>query len=91
MALLVKAMQAGSPTSYNALSDGEAIARYVSKDDLKHFIRRFTVGAHETYTHVKSGTDFLKGQLVVDRNGISFFKYNAAGDEVCQYECHCTP
>ena len=42
MALSVMAIRAGSPTSYNALSNGEVIARYVSKDDLKHFIRRVT-------------------------------------------------
>ena len=43
VALLVKAIRAGSPTRYNTLSDGEVI----STDDLKHFIRRVTVWAKE--------------------------------------------
>ena len=82
MALLIKAIRAGSTTKYNSLSDGEVIARYVSKDDLKHFVRRVTVGAHETYTRVQSAIDALKGPAGLDENGLSLFKDDAAIDEV---------
>ena len=82
MALLVKAIRAGSATKYSTLSDGEVIARCVSKDDLKHFVRRVTVGAHETYTRVQSAIDTLKGPAGLDENGLSLFKDNAAVDEV---------
>ncbi|KAJ8018237.1 hypothetical protein HOLleu_43874 [Holothuria leucospilota] len=82
MALLIKAIRGGSPNRYEGLSDSQIMARYVSKDDLKHFVRRVTVGAHETYVRVQNAVDCLKGAAGLDENGLSLFKDDDAIHQV---------
>ncbi|PIK48555.1 hypothetical protein BSL78_14580 [Apostichopus japonicus] len=74
MAVLVKAIRAGSRNGYENLPDGQIIAKYVSKDDLKHFVRRVTVGAQATFAQVQNTIDVLTGPAGLDENGISLFK-----------------
>ena len=52
MALLIQAMRAGNTTRYASLTDAKMIEIYVSKEDLRHFVRRITMGAQESFLRV---------------------------------------
>lgn len=82
MALLIQAIRAGHPTKYDSLSDGQIIEMHVSKNDLKHYVRRITVGAQETFVCVQSAIDILKGAAGMDENQVHLFKDSAAIDRV---------
>ncbi|XP_045899604.1 uncharacterized protein LOC123967527 [Micropterus dolomieu] len=82
MALLIQATRAGHPTKYASLSDGQIIEMHVGKSDLKHYVRRMTVGAQETFVRVQSAIDILKGAAGMDENQIHLFKDAAAIDRV---------
>ncbi|KAJ8049091.1 hypothetical protein HOLleu_01675 [Holothuria leucospilota] len=71
-ALLIKAITEGSPNRYEGLSN----------DDLKHFVRRVTVGALETYVWVQNAIDCLKGAAGLNENGLSLFKDDDAIHQV---------
>ena len=82
MALLVKAIRAGFPTKLEALSDAQVIQYHASKYDLKHFVRRITVGSQETFVRVQNAIEVLKGKAGLDENSIHLFKDEAAIDQV---------
>lgn len=81
MSLLVKSTRAGSST-YANLTDEQIIAKFISREDLKHFVRRVTVGAHETFTRVQNALEVLKGRAGKDGMGIALFKDDASVDQV---------
>lgn len=81
MAAVIRAIRAGSPNKYAALSDGQIIATQVKRNDL-HNVRRVTVGAQETFKRVQHTIDTLKGQAGLDENGVPLFKDSISIDQV---------
>ena len=57
-----------------ALSDEDVVRCYVSRDQLKHHVRRVTLGAHETFRLVHLAIEELKGPAGLDESGVSLFK-----------------
>ena len=69
--LLIKAVRAGSPNSYEGMTDSDIMKR-ISRYQLQHYVRRVT--AQQTYTLVDAAIEELKGDAGLDENGISLFK-----------------
>ncbi|XP_066266558.1 uncharacterized protein [Branchiostoma lanceolatum] len=42
---LIAAIRAGDPTRFNSLTDEDLMASHITKEQLKHYVRRVTVGA----------------------------------------------
>ncbi|XP_057709694.1 uncharacterized protein LOC130927717 isoform X2 [Corythoichthys intestinalis] len=82
MALLVESERAGHHTGYRTLTDIEVVEKLLRKDHLKHYVRRITVGAQETFRRVQRAIDILKGPAGKDENQIHLFKDAAAIDHV---------
>ena len=82
MALLIQAIRAGHHSKYESLSDDQIIEMHVSKNDLKHYVRRITVGALETFARVQNAINILKGPAGMDENQVHLFKDAAAIDHV---------
>lgn len=80
--LLIQAVRAGSPDNFTSLSDEDVMRLHISKEVLKHYVRRITVGAQETFRLVNNAIEQLKGDAGLDDNGISLFKSPEAIDEV---------
>ncbi|XP_056620714.1 uncharacterized protein LOC130434530 [Triplophysa dalaica] len=55
---------------------------YVSREQLKHHVRRVTLGAQETFRLIQIAIDELKGPAGVDEGGVSLFKSAEAIDGV---------
>nr|XP_055054292.1 uncharacterized protein LOC129439592 [Misgurnus anguillicaudatus]XP_055054305.1 uncharacterized protein LOC129439599 [Misgurnus anguillicaudatus]XP_055054316.1 uncharacterized protein LOC129439606 [Misgurnus anguillicaudatus] len=84
MALLLQAIRAGHSSHYDTLTDGQLIDTYVTKHDLRHYVRRITVGAQETFVRVQRAIDVLKGAAGMDENRVHLFKDPATVDHVWQ-------
>ncbi len=82
MALLIQAIRAGHSSKYDSLTDGQLIETHVNKYDLRHHVRRITIGAQETFAHVQNVIDILKGAAGMDENQVHLFKDAAAIDHV---------
>lgn len=82
MGLLAHAIREGYPTKLEVLSDVQVIQYHASKEDMKHYMRRITVGVTETFVRVQTAIDTLKGQAGLDENGIHLFKDDNAIDMV---------
>ena len=50
------------------------VRRFISKDQLKHHVRRVTLGAQETFRLVQLAIEELKGPAGLDESGVSIFK-----------------
>ncbi|XP_066289153.1 uncharacterized protein [Branchiostoma lanceolatum] len=79
---LVAAIRAGDPTRFNGLTDEDLMASHVTKEQLKHYVRRVTVGAQETFARVEFTIETLKGTAGLDDNQIHLFKDVDAIDKV---------
>ncbi|XP_056432004.1 uncharacterized protein LOC130370300 [Gadus chalcogrammus] len=82
MALLIQAIRAGNTTRYASLTDAEMIEIYFSEEDLRHFVRRITLGAQESFLRVQTAINSLKGAAGLDENQAPLFKDAAAIDRV---------
>lgn len=80
--LLIQAVRAGSPNHHDTVTDDDVMKHFISNYDLKHFVRRITVGVQETFTHVNDAIEELKGDAGLDENSIPLFKSPEAIDEV---------
>lgn len=47
--LLIKAVRAKDPTTLKSVSDEDVVRHYISREQLKHHVRRVTLGAQETF------------------------------------------
>ena len=72
--LLIKAVKAKDPAAFRSVSDVDVVSRYISRDHLKHHVRRVTLGAQETYRLVQLAIEELKGPAGLDASGVSLFK-----------------
>lgn len=72
--LLIKAVRAKDVQKYSSLTDHDMLRLHISKETLKHYVRRVTMGAQETFRHVQLAIDELKGSAGLDENGIPLFK-----------------
>lgn len=72
--LLIKAVREKNPGYFNSVSDEDMVQLYVSTEQLKHHVRRVTLGAQETFRLVQIAIDELKGPDGLDESGVSLFK-----------------
>ncbi len=63
-----------NPGTFNSVTDEDMVRLYVSKEQLKHHVRRVTLGAQETFRLVQISIDELKGPAGLDESGVSLFK-----------------
>ncbi|XP_056608893.1 uncharacterized protein LOC130426242 isoform X1 [Triplophysa dalaica] len=80
--LLIKAVRAKDPTVFHTVADEDMMRLYVSREQLKHHVRRVTLGAQETFRLVQIAIDELKGPAGLDESGVSLFKSAEAIDGV---------
>ncbi|KAL0963392.1 hypothetical protein UPYG_G00305770 [Umbra pygmaea] len=80
--LLITAVRARDPATMEVVTDEGVVRRYISRDQLKHHVRRLTLGAQETFRLVHRVIEELKGQAGLDESGVSLFKSPAAIDEM---------
>lgn len=72
--LLIAAVRARDPATMEVVTDEGVVRRYVSRDQLKHHVRRVTLGAQETFRLVHLLIEELKGPAGLDESGVSLFK-----------------
>ncbi|XP_017564809.1 uncharacterized protein LOC108434293 isoform X2 [Pygocentrus nattereri] len=80
--LLIKAVRAKDLPALKCVSDEDVVRRYISREQLKHHVRRVTLGAQETFRLVHLAIEELKGPAGLDENGVSLFKTPEAIDEM---------
>lgn len=79
--LLMKAVRAKDPANMSKVSDEDVIHRYITGDQLRHHVRRVTLGAQETFRLVHLIIEELKGPAGLDESGVSLFKTPGIKDE----------
>ncbi|XDV45331.1 hypothetical protein PO909_013447 [Leuciscus waleckii] len=79
--LLIKAVRAKDP-AYDTVTDEDVVRLYVMREQLKHHVRRVTLGVQETLRLVQTAIDELKGPAGLDESGIHLFKSAEAIDSV---------
>lgn len=72
--LLIKAVRAKAPATMKSVSDKDVIRLYISREQLKHHVRRVTLGAQETFRLIQQAIEELKGPAGLDESGVSLFK-----------------
>ncbi|XP_044022227.1 uncharacterized protein LOC122861614 [Siniperca chuatsi] len=72
--LLIKAVRAKDTTTLKSVSDKDVVRHYISREQLKHHVRRVTIGAHETFRLIHLAIEELKGPAGLDESGVSLFK-----------------
>lgn len=72
--LLTKAVRAKDPETLKCVSDKDIVRLYISREQLKHHVRRVTLGAHETFRLVHLAIEELKGPAGLNESGVSLFK-----------------
>lgn len=72
--LLITAVRAKDPVTMEAVSDEDVVRRFNSREQLRHHVRRVTLGAQETFRLVHLLLEELKGPAGLDENGVSLFK-----------------
>ncbi|XP_037619327.1 uncharacterized protein LOC119484539 [Sebastes umbrosus] len=80
--LLIKAVRAKDPATMKSVSDKDVIRLYISREQLKHHVRRVTLGAQETFRLIQQAIEELKGPAGLDESGVSLFKSPEAIDEM---------
>ncbi|KAK7131740.1 hypothetical protein R3I93_018338 [Phoxinus phoxinus] len=80
--LLITAVRARDPATMEVVTDENVVRRYISRDQLKHHVRRLTLGAQETFRLVHLVIQELKGPAGLDESGVSLFKSPEAIDEM---------
>ncbi|XP_078799714.1 uncharacterized protein LOC144990382 isoform X2 [Oryzias latipes] len=83
--LLIKAVRAKGE-ALKSLSDDCVIQQHIFREQLKHHVRRVTLGPQETFQLIQGAIEELKGPAGLDESGVSLFKTPEAIDEVwaCQ-------
>lgn len=71
--LLIKAVRA-KDLAYDTVTDEDMVRLYVMREQLKHHVRRVTLGVQETLRLVQTAIDELKGPAGLDESGIPLFK-----------------
>lgn len=71
--LLIRAARAKNPLKMQSVSDEEVVRLYISREQLKHHVRRVTLGAQETFRLIHLVIE-LKGPAGLDESGVSLFK-----------------
>ncbi|XP_049334369.1 uncharacterized protein LOC111194625 [Astyanax mexicanus] len=66
----------------STVSDEVVVRHHISREQLKHHVRRVTLGAQETFRLVHLAIEELKGPAGLDENGVSLFKTPEVIDEV---------
>lgn len=72
--LLIKAVRAKDPTTLKSVSDEDVVRLYISREQLKHHVRRVTLGAQETFRLIHLAIEELKGPAGLDESGVGLFK-----------------
>lgn len=72
--LLIKAVRAKDPDTPKSLPDHDIVRPHVSREQLKHHVRRVTLGVQETFRFIQTAIDELKGPAGLDESGVSLFK-----------------
>lgn len=72
--LLMTAARAKNPVKMQSVSDEEVVRLYISREQLKHHVRRVTLGAQETFRLTQLIIEELKGPAGLDESGVSLFK-----------------
>lgn len=80
--LLIKAVRAQDLTAFGSVADEDMVRLYVSREQLKHHVRRVTLGVQETFQLIQRAIDELKGPAGMDQSGVSLFKSTEAIDGV---------
>ncbi|XP_074467496.1 uncharacterized protein LOC141753071 [Sebastes fasciatus] len=80
--LLIKAVRAKDPSTMKSVSDEDVVRCYISREQLKHHVRRVTLGAQETFRLIHLAIEELKGPAGLDESGVSLFKSPEAIDEM---------
>ncbi|XP_041941359.1 uncharacterized protein LOC121704885 [Alosa sapidissima] len=80
--LLIAAVRARVSSVMEAVSDEDVVRRYISREQLKHHVRRVTLGGHETFRLIHLIIEELKGPAGLDESGVSLFKSTAAINEM---------
>ncbi|XP_034144756.1 uncharacterized protein LOC114832433 [Esox lucius] len=80
--LLIKAMRAKDPATLMTVSDEDIVRLYITREHLKHHVRRVTLGAQETFRLIHLAIEELKGPAGLDESGVSLFKTPEAIDEM---------
>lgn len=72
--LLLKAVRAKDPATLNSISDEDVVRQFISREQLKHHVRRVTLEAQETFRLIHLAIEELKGPAGLDESGVSLFK-----------------
>ncbi|KAJ8370303.1 hypothetical protein SKAU_G00103350 [Synaphobranchus kaupii] len=80
--LLIKAVRAKDPATLKSVSDEDVVRHHLSREQLKHHVRRVTLGAQETFRLIHLAIEELKGPAGLDESGVSLFKTPEAIDEM---------
>ncbi|XP_076841988.1 uncharacterized protein LOC143486080 [Brachyhypopomus gauderio] len=79
---LIEAVRAKDLATLKSLSNEDIVRLYISRQQLKHHVRRVTLGAQETFRLIHLAIEELKGPAGLDENGVSLFKTPEAIDEM---------
>ncbi len=71
--LLIKAVRAKDP-AYDTVTDEDMVRLYVTREQLKHHVRRVTLGVQEILRLVQTAIEELKGPAGLEESGIPLFK-----------------
>lgn len=74
MELLIKAVRAKDPATLKSVPDEVVVRNYISREQLKHHVRRVTLGAQETFRLIHRAIEELKGPAGLDESGVSLYK-----------------
>lgn len=74
MELLIKAVRAKDLAAMKSVTDEDVVRLHISREQLKHHVRRVTLGAQETFRLLHQAIEELKGPAGLDENGVSLFK-----------------
>ncbi|XP_036454818.1 uncharacterized protein LOC118827529 [Colossoma macropomum] len=80
--LIIRAVRAKDLPTLKSVSDEDVVRRYISREQLKHHVRRVTLGAQETFRLVHLAIEELKGPAGRDENGVSLFNTAEAIEEM---------
>ncbi|CAH1242589.1 Hypp6863 [Branchiostoma lanceolatum] len=71
---LIAAIRSGEPTRYASPTDKDMMVSHITKEQLKHNVRRVTVGAQGIFARVEFIINTLKGPAGMDDNQVHLFK-----------------
>ncbi|KAK3505892.1 hypothetical protein QTP70_004433, partial [Hemibagrus guttatus] len=72
--VLVKALRAKDPAMLKSMLDQDVVWHYISREQLKHHVRRVTLGVQEMFRLIHPAVEELKGPAVLDKSGVNLFK-----------------